>query len=338
VKAERISSEQVNQRTDRSHHVDLVKERWQVPGEVPLQLVRKHALGGPTRPAVLLVHGFAQNRYTWHTSHRSLSAWLAWRGFDTWNLELRGHGNSRKEGQRGAEAFADYVEDVRRAAAALPGPAFWMGHSLGGAAIYGAAALNKRDGDPAPLGVIGVGAIYHFGRSNWLIGGLGRITHRLRNEPFMHKVQVRTKIFGHLLSRLYGASDVIGYTLPASGWWPGSVEPELLQERLQKGFDWTSVKVWQEMSRWSAHCEFDYDSEWRAVDAPLLVILGDRDHLLPAPDGAVAYERAASTDKQIMLFDDWNHEVHWGHLDLLMGRKAPAHVWPAMDAWLQERS
>ena len=26
---------------------------------------------------VVLVHGFAQNRYTWHSTRRSMSAWLA---------------------------------------------------------------------------------------------------------------------------------------------------------------------------------------------------------------------------------------------------------------------
>ena len=141
---------------------------------LPLAMVRKHLPGGPTRPPVLLVHGFAQNRYTWHISGRSMSAWLAARGFDTWNLELRGHGRSREAAQdraTGAEVFDDYVGDVLRAADALPGPAFWIGHSLGGAVLYGAA--TEAEGAARPLGVVGIGALFRFGQANPFLKLLG---------------------------------------------------------------------------------------------------------------------------------------------------------------------
>ena len=103
------------------------------------------------------------------------------------------------------------------------------------------------------------------------------------------------------------------------------------------GFDWTSVKVWQEMSRWSSQGVFDYDERWQRTDVPVLVVLGDRDHLLPIPDGRMAFDRSASTDRQLQIFDDWQHETHWGHLDLILGRRAPDHVWPCIGAWLADR-
>ncbi|HCH65313.1 MAG TPA: hypothetical protein DFR83_21080 [Deltaproteobacteria bacterium] len=115
------------------------------------------------------------------------------------------------------------------------------------------------------------------------------------------------------------------------------MEPELLEERLEEGFDWTSVRVWQEMARWAATGEFDYDAAWRATDVPLLVILGDKDHLLPPEDGRVAYDHSGSGDKSMVLMSDWEHEVHWGHLDLVLGRLAPDHVWPCVDEWMRAR-
>lgn len=327
----------VRQVVEGDHQVDLHRTvlRWE--GDAPLFMVRKRLPAGPTRPPVLLVHGFAQNRYSWHNSRRSLTAWLAERGFDTWNLELRGHGRSRKAGAQGAERFADYVQDVRRAAAVLPGPAFWIGHSLGGAALYAAAAELSQDGQPLPRGVIGIGALYRFGRANPALGLLGRITHGLRDAPVMSTLQVRTRLFGHLLARLYGITDVAGYGFPISGWWPGSLEPEILQERLARGFDWTSVKVWQEMSRWAATGQFEWDEAWSHTDVPLLVIAGDRDHLMPPRDARVAFDRSGSRDKTWLLFDDWHHGTHWGHLDLVMGRHASAVVWPAMQEWMIAR-
>ncbi|NOY24997.1 MAG: alpha/beta hydrolase, partial [Oligoflexia bacterium] len=296
---------------------------------------------GPTRPPVLLVHGFAQNRYSWHNSHRSWTAWLAQRGWDTWDLELRGHGRSRKAGVSGAEVFSDYVLDVRLAAAALPGPAFWIGHSLGGAALFAAAAemstAAQVAAEPLPLGIVGIGAVYSFAQSNRFLKLLGQITHSFRDAPWMSAVQVRTRLAGRLLSRIYGVSDIAGYAFPISGWWPGSIEPAVLQERLELGLDWTSVKVWQEMARWAATGRFEWDEAWSQTDLPLLVIAGDKDHLMPPPDAKVAYARSGSRDRTWQVFDDWHHDVHWGHLDLVLGRLAPIHVWPLVDAWMASR-
>jgi polyhydroxyalkanoate synthase subunit PhaC len=307
--------------------------------DLPLALVRKHLPGGPTRPAVLLVHGFAQNRYTWHISGRSMSAWLAAQGFDTWNLELRGHGRSREvaaDRATGAEVFDDYVGDVLRAADALPGPAFWIGHSLGGAALYGAA--TQAEGEARPLGVVGIGALFRFGQANPFLKLLGGLTHQLRDRPWLPRIQVRSRLAGRLLGKLYGVSDVAGWAFPISGWWPGSMEPDLLAERLEKGFDWTSVRVWQEMSRWAAEDRFEYEEAWADTDLPLLVTLGDKDHLMPPADGRSAYDRSGSSDKELVVFDDWHHETHWGHLDLVLGKRAPDHVWPTIGDWMAARS
>lgn len=269
-----------------------------------------------------------------------MSAWLAERGFDVWNLELRGHGRSRMlaPGSVGAERFADYVEDVHRAADVLPGRAFWVGHSLGGAALYGAASQKPE----AARGVIGIGALYHFAQANRFLKLLGTLTHLMsRPQPVgapAGRVQVRSRLAGQILGRLYSISDIAGYAFPISGWWPGSIEPELLQERLEKGFDWTSVKVWQEMSRWAATGSFEYEDGWRTADVPLLVTLGDEDHLLPPDDGRLAYTRSGSSDKTLHVFDDYNNEVHWGHLDLVLGTHAPRHVWPVLADWMELRS
>lgn len=339
-----VEEGEVEQTVVEGRTVRLHKEVIRLEGEVPIFLVRKHLVGGATRPAVLLVHGFAQNRYSWHNSRRSMSAWLAERGWDTWNLELRGHGRSRHAGGDGAEQFPDYVEDVRRASQAIGSPAFWVGHSLGGTALYAAAAeLWERDhGGPAgpgilPRGVVGIGALYSFGRSNRMLGVLGRLTHSVREAPWMPRLQVRTRLAGALLSRLYGVSDIAGYAFPISGWWPGSIEPEILQERLEQGFDWTSVRVWQEMARWAATGRFEWDQAWAQADLPVLVLAGDEDHLMPPDDARVAFERSGSSDKRFLIFDDWSHQSHWGHLDLVLGRLAPVHVWPEIDAWMEER-
>ncbi|MCB9743080.1 MAG: alpha/beta fold hydrolase [Alphaproteobacteria bacterium] len=331
-----LSSELVTQAIDQGEHGLFRKELLRIPaeGERPaLAVVRKTLPEGPTRPPVVLVHGFAQNRYTWHLSERSMVNWLAARGWDVWNLELRGHGRSRvpEGGRPPAERFDDYVDDVARVAEILEGRAFFVGHSLGGAAIYGAAAR-------APMaGVVGLGALFRFASENWLLRALSRLTvaNRLLLEG---PLCVRTKGAGAVIARLYGVSDIAGYAFPVSGWWPGSIEPHLLEERLVRGFDWTSARVWLDMCRWSMEGRFDHEEAWAQVKRPVLVIAGDEDHLMPPVDAKVAYELSTSPDKTWVLLDNYDHEVHWGHLDLVVGKKARAHVWPRIEGWMAARS
>ena len=323
---ETVSEETVEQVTHDGATVVLHKHVLALPGRPRLALVRKHLPQGPRHPPVMLVHGFAQNRYSWHTSRRSMSAWLAERGFDVYNLELRGHGRSR--GDARAERFADYVEDLVRAMRALDDPPFLVGHSLGATVAYAAAT------EAPARGVVGIGGVYVFARQNPTLRTLARLTHA---SPSLGGLQIRTKVVGEIIGRLYGLSDTLGYGFPISGWWPGSVEPEILAERLSVGFDWTSLTVWNEMCRWSATGAFDYDAAWRALDVPLLVVLGDKDVLVPPDDGRLAFDRSGSRDKSLEIFDDFAHETHWGHLDLVLGRSAPAHVWPRVSSWMEAR-
>ena len=88
-------------------------------GGPPLAVEHSSAPGvGSGRPNVVLVHGLAQNKHTWRLSRRSFVAHLVRNGFDVWNVELRGHGDSRRLGARNATSIADYVHDATRVIAA----------------------------------------------------------------------------------------------------------------------------------------------------------------------------------------------------------------------------
>lgn len=323
-----LSSEEVVQHTHGRHTVRLRKERLLVDDR--LALVRKHRPEGPAGPKVVLVHGFAQNRYTWHGTRRSMSAWLADAGFDVHNLELPGHGNSRAGGS--PERFADYVADVAKVGEALGEPAFWVGHSLGGAVLYGTATLMPM------RGVVGLGALFRFAQANAALKALCRLSDQLRRGGgVLGALNVRTRLAGKVLARLYSISDVAGYAFPVSGWAPGSIEEDVLAERLERGFDWTSANVWFEMSRWASSGRFDYEEAWQRTDVPLLVVAGDLDHLMLPEDARAAYDLSGSADRTFVVLDDWTTGVHWGHLDLITGKDAPKHAWPLLRDWLAAR-
>ena len=329
-----VSDEQVEQKIDVGHSGVFNKQLRQIqrPGGFCLSVVRKRLVGGATRGPVVLVHGLAQNRYTWHVSGRSMANWLAEKGWDVWNLELRGHGRSRHPDQE-EETFSDYVQDIVDVAKALDGQAVFIGHSLGGAAIYAAAAIG------APIkGVVGMGAVFSFAQHNPALRALAELTLAAEGGIPGKRALVRTRMVGKLLSRFSAVSDSIGFGLPVSGWWPGSVEQDLLDERLGNGFDWTSFRVWIEMCQWAVSGRFDpYQEPFVSCGVPLLVIAGDKDHLCGPEDARVPYDLAEWEDKTLRIFDQYQDGVHFGHLDLVLGISASALVWPVVHDWMSAR-
>ena len=283
------------------------------------------------RPPVLLVHGLAQNRFTWRISQRSLVGALVEAGYPVLNLELRGHGLSRSYGSGNAERFHDYVDDVVRVVRACEVAPFAMGHSLGGGVLVGASAEVRF------AGIVHLAGVYHFARHNRVLRGIARLSLELEQVLTVGGIRVSTGWAGDVLGRLYALTDVAGYGLPLAGWVPGSLERPLLEERLSLGFDWTSLEVWMEMSRWARGAPFPYAEGWRTTDVPLLVMAGDLDPLVPPSDAVVCFDESGSSDKAWQPFDLWEHDVHFGHIDLLLGHQAPDIVWPAITSWLDAR-
>ena len=85
------------------------------------------AVGEPSAPGVLLLHGGGQTRHAWRRTAQMLAA----HGFYAVALDLRGHGESDWAAD-GRYRHADGVEDIRRVAARFAHPPIVVGASLGG--------------------------------------------------------------------------------------------------------------------------------------------------------------------------------------------------------------
>ena len=105
-----LVSESVEERIVHRHRRATVRiQQLYVPQieDYPALAIERTTLAkGAVGPCVILVHGFAQNRYSWTLSERSLSTYFAAAGFEVLNLELRGHGNSRVYGSKSPRAFS----------------------------------------------------------------------------------------------------------------------------------------------------------------------------------------------------------------------------------------
>jgi polyhydroxyalkanoate synthase subunit PhaC len=349
ARLELVQRTRVEQAIDRQHFGQFGKEllRAETASGRSLALVRKYRDDIPRIGAVLLIHGFAQNRYTWHLSTRSFVNFLADAGLDVYNLELTGHGRSRDYGSSPASSFHDYVADAASVVQSVAdwsglGRIFIAGHSLGGAVCYAVAPLVQ----DRIAGVVSIAGIFRFG-ANPATRRIGEFIENLnRIAPVGRAVErmsagLRTRFLGRIISERWEAADGLSAVFPLAGWVPGSTEPHVVQERLIRGFDWTGVNIFLTLMRWAAEGGMGdgagYEDRFIALDLPLLVVAGDKDRLLPPDDARPAYDLSRSSDKTYKLFSPVREEVHWGHLDIILGKDAPRFVWPYVRDWLVER-
>ena len=312
-------------------------------GSHPIAIVRKRlANTTETKAAVLLIHGFGQNRYTWHTSRRSFVNYLACAGYDVFNLDLRGRGRSRRFGALHDTGLDDYIRDDLPAAIQsvlrLSGhpQVFLIGHSMGGLISYCVAGSTMRE---QVAGVITIGSPYRYGEGSPFL----RFT-----RPFFYGFRL-TGIFDGdppIPFRLIGAHmrknrrlwDARHIPLPLRPWAPGSIEPEILDETLKSSFEHSRMGIalgivggGAESALKSHDGLVDYGLAFELSDKPLLVVAGSNDSLAPPQSVRPVFDRSKSPDKTY-------REFPMGHIDMVIGRDAPYTVWPLVRTWLGARA
>jgi polyhydroxyalkanoate synthase subunit PhaC len=305
-------------------------------GSVPVETA------APSRAAVLLIHGFGQNRYTWHTSRRSFANFLAAEYFDVFNLDLRGRGRSRRFGALQDTIIDDYIrEDVPaaiRTVLRVSGQqrVFLIGHSMGGIISYAVAGSTMRD---EVAGVVSFGSPYRFGLGSRFLAIAGPLLYAARlTGIFDRNPPIPIRLIGRHMSRHGWLWDNPLVWLPLRPWHPKSMEPEILAENLSAAFEHTRIAIalglvglGSESALKSHDGLNDYGLAFELAEKPLLVIAGTRDALAPPASVKPVYDRSRSYDKTF-------REFPLGHIDLVLGRMAPHTVWPLVRTWLTART
>jgi pimeloyl-ACP methyl ester carboxylesterase len=333
----------LEQAIDRGERARFVKEILVTPGKVPLSIVRKRLYddrrGRPveTAAAVLLVHGFGQNRYAWHLPSRSLANHLAASGYDVHNVDLRGHGRSRHLGGSEPREIEEYVtEDLPRAVEEVQlhsgkRPVFLAGHSLGGLLVYAAAPALAG----SLAGMVSLGSPYHFTRGSSSLRAIGFLF-RAVHAHGAPNLKMPMASLGRALRKVGRFAESPLYPVPLRGWHRDSLEPHILDEHLRLALDRGGVRELATMFQWAGERRFGgklghYAERFEKLDVPLLVVAGANDTLAPPPSVRPAHDRSRSTDKMYRA-------LPVGHIDMLVGRAAPHTTWPLLTSWLQHRA
>jgi pimeloyl-ACP methyl ester carboxylesterase len=304
--------------------------------------LHRHQADGPP---VLVVHGISSNHYCWDLDEqRSIGTHLATQGFDTWLLDMRGHGDARRaEGGHNLDrawTADDYgLRDIPTAVAYIQqqtGHARlgYVGHSLGGmvGAIYA-----SQVGDEALWAMVVVGSPAEFTDPDPLLAltrhtfGISGATLPFILTPQLARlanafndslpIDVEAYLFNDA-NMEEGAAKRMMHTV-VSPLWPG----EMLQFASMIGDG-----AFQ--SRDGAQ---DYRAAMANISVPVLAISGRADRVAPPDRVRGYYEAVGSEHKQFVVAGRENgFAADYGHLDLPIGDHAPQEIYPLIDGWLRD--
>lgn len=296
---------------------------------------------------VILCAGYACNRYFLdYDEDYSLARFLARAGFDAWVLELRGRGLSRPNPDTSRPrvwTFDDLVTlDVPAAvghvARATGQDITWVGHSMGGMVLY--AYLGRCAGRPHAVrgGVTIAAPVVLPTAVPALVGRLGTLLLRL---PLCDIIGQRWA-----LDVICGLAGILGPSLLGIAANPANIDRHVLGRALRLCIGDVPRAKLQQLARWALDGEFssvdgavDYRAALGRVDTPLLLIAGSADRLAtPAAVRRTLDYLPPAAASYLEFGRAHGHSIDYGHADLILGRAAPAEVFPAVARWLAERA
>jgi pimeloyl-ACP methyl ester carboxylesterase len=299
------------------------------------------------RRPVLLLHGIVTNQRNLDVDERhSFARWLSAQGIDSWSLSLRGTGDSQKPQWIGGEKKWDWdfdayaTQDLPAAIAYVRAKTGaprldYIGHSLGGMTLY--AMLARKDPQSEGLAAaVTLGSPCGF---RW-------------GPRFTAITQSAAKVGGKLPLLTLNAATL--FALPFLTWYPApmalifynpaNIDPEVWSQFLAVGVDDASPALARQAARWietdrftSADGSFDYLDNLAGVKVPVLVVAAKLDQLGFPPLVRRCYDALGGPKEWKMIGEENGASADYGHMDLLLGERAPEDVFTPVVAWLAER-
>jgi len=323
---------------DEMHWVKT-SDGWELP-------LGRYLPKGPraAREPVILCHGMGANRFNLDLNERySIARYLAARGFETWVVELRGCGITRRPA-KGRQYRHSFDDEVTNDIPALIGKAkdvsgservFWVGHSKGGMVMYAHCGLAART-DIA--GVVTIGSPMRIApHIHPLI--LGTLT-QFEKLPILDAVYLAPIV--RTLAPIGGTGVLRLRYMAASE----NMEPAITGFAMANLMGNVSRKTLRQFSRWRTTGKFtsadgvDYAEGLARSPVPYLLIAGGGDILVPAPcvesaRDAMTAAGAAGNVEYVLAAKVSGFSCDYGHGDLVLGKAAPDEIFPRIEAWLR---
>lgn len=282
---------------------------------------------------VILGHSLGTNRFNLDFDERySLARALARRGFETWVLELRGHGLAGSS--QGATFDTEAQHDVAAALTAVlstgPREVTWVGHSRGGLLAYAHLARNPT----APIRAIAtLGSPLTFDAQP----GVQRFVAAL--GPSLRLPVIPLQLGGKAWPLGLPPDPIGKYLLRAE-----NVDPTVIRQAITHVSADIGGGVARQFARWvrtgafDGEDGFDYRAGLKAITAPVLAMAGALDFLAPARASHLVKTLVSGPVEVITVGLAGGFSADYGHGDLVLGRRAPDEVFPRLIDFLARHS
>jgi pimeloyl-ACP methyl ester carboxylesterase len=337
-------------------------KRYANPGGVPVLL--SHGFGG---------NGFT---FDLPRENRNMAVYLAREGYDVWISSFRGCGRGPYLSEGGDWrhsmdhlAIFDAPTLVDGVTAATGRRVFWIGHSMGGLVLYmylqGArfsggnvvvsvpALVRERHRKLLGGATMGASPVFcwpHDDPDRKGFNGTGRGRRRIEwhvkrllvKEGVSPRVHARGTRSGLLRRHPRLVMAITRSPFVARAYHRSNTDKETTTSLAFWGKDDVSAGMW--VQRLSSLLEgdllqhppsapgaepYDYAANMSLVTTPMLFLTGDRDYG-PGAIERYGYRAVASDSKKFVNLPGY------GHVDLLMGRRASADVYPLLADWIKE--
>ncbi len=285
---------------------------------------------------VILVHGEGFNRFIWDFDEKhSLARHLAANLYDTWIVELRGHGHSRPElaGPNGARwSFEDYIADVNAVmdfVIAQTGAVQvnLVGHSTGGTIVYGIME-NEQYSRKVASGVA-MAAPTLFKAPNDTLNSLFLQRDKAYDSEYM---DLRLGMF--LPAPFPENTETVYSVLFFNDLF---LDPDLVERFGDVGLEKVRTDILKQFADWFAEEKayatqgggFNYNDDLNLIRAPLCVFAGWRDNVAQPENVIESLSKMEPSVLTLELFGKMNgHQDYYGHLGLLLNDYAQLDVYP----------
>jgi poly(3-hydroxyalkanoate) synthetase len=272
----------------------------------------------------------------------SLARYLALEGFDVWNLSLRGTGRSLNPLKGGSKSWTldDMIDKdlpaVIRYVQRESGHSkiVWVGYELGGLLLYG--YLEKK-GDSGLAALVTIAAPVTFTHPQQ--EPIKRLL-KIEESPTLKKLflSLGAPFLGRLLIPLVPKIEALFYNRENM---EEEIKEKLLEETLVDIHPGVLDHLLLMIKRGefvSSGGEVNYRKNLAKIRVPMLLIGGEEDKLAPPESIRVVYRNVSSTDRTLRIFGPRSKDsAAYGHIDLILGKKAKREVFPVIARWLRQR-
>lgn len=293
----------------------------------------------PSRRPVVIVPGYGMNGFIFgfHPRGTSLTRHLAESGLEVWVANLRGQGRSAPLSEdapppslRGyaEQDLTTVIRTVLERTSTTADRVDILGASLGGSIAYAHMAL-ERDAR--------VGAVVTVGSPlRWV------------DVPLLLRLPFSSPRLAGLV-RVNGARRLAGWALPVATRVPGllslymnisNVDLSAASQMIQTVED-PHPRVNSDIAKWLNARDMilrgvNITNALTARREPLLIVLANRDGIVPAAAALSVREAWGGTDLSTLKVGD---DTGWyAHADLFVGHEAPIRVFDPIARWLRDRA